>query len=186
MKLQVFFNLTKLQSTFSIIKLPTLKVGDFTINESLAACLYFEDQYKSQGTCLIPQESKSKAHVLQKAFEALNLQKYCNENIVYYLWKTASNEIDQAYLSGKKKELNKEFERWETYLNEQNSSFIATNDFTLADAFFYPQLALAVRMGYPLQDKYKKLSWLFFIIKIYLVISFKLFLYLKKMIIMNL
>nr|UOU03286.1 glutathione S-transferase [Brachionus rubens] len=133
---------------------PTLKVGDKTINESIAACLYFEDVYKSQGTVLIPKEDQ--AQVLQRAFEALNLQKYCNENIVYYVWFTPVDKRDPQHLALKKKELNVEIQRWEDYLTKQNTEYIALNEFTFADVLFYPQLAFAVRSGYPIQ-KYPRL-----------------------------
>ena len=87
----------------------------------------------------MPEDHKVKARVLQRMFEvvlklnklfyhllifkfhqikALNLQKYCNENIVYYLWRTEPDKIDSAYLLEKKKELNLELERWESYLKE--------------------------------------------------------------------
>jgi hypothetical protein len=51
-------------------------------------------------------------------FEALNLEKYCNEKIIYYLWETPADKIDQTYLSEKKTELNKELQRWEDYLSQ--------------------------------------------------------------------
>ena len=134
---------------------PTFKIGKHVINESFAACLYLLDTYKSQGSDLIPDESK--AVVLQKAFEALNLQKYCQENIIYYIWRTPNDKLDENYLADKKKELNKELERWEHYLVHQNTKFIATDQFTLADVMFFIQLAFVVRMGYPLQ-RYPKLQ----------------------------
>lgn len=136
-------------------QLPTLKVGDKTINESIAACLYFEDIHKTQGTALIPSESQ--AIVLQRAFEALNLQKFCNDNIVYYIWRTSVEKRDEAYLVQKKNELNIEIQRWENYLTQQNTQFIALNEFSFADALFFPQLAFAVRMGFPIQ-KFPKLN----------------------------
>jgi hypothetical protein len=46
------------------------------------------------------------------------LQKYCNDNIVYYVWRTKSDKIDQDYLVEKKKELNLEIQRWENYLSQ--------------------------------------------------------------------
>lgn len=52
--------------------------------------------------------------------KAVNLQKYCNENLIYYLWRTPSEKVDKVYVDEKKKELNKELERWETYLEQVN------------------------------------------------------------------
>jgi hypothetical protein len=40
---------------------------------------------------------------------------------------------------------------------QQNTEFIALNQFTLSDALFFPQLAFAVRCGYPI-EKYPRLS----------------------------
>ncbi|RMZ96600.1 glutathione S-transferase A-like [Brachionus plicatilis] len=50
-------------------QLPTFKIGDLVINESIAACLYLEDNFKTQGTCLIPKESQPS--ILQRTFELL-------------------------------------------------------------------------------------------------------------------
>ena len=46
------------------------------------------------------------------------MQKYCNENIVYYMMRTQPEKVDNAYLLEKKKELNLELERWESYLKQ--------------------------------------------------------------------
>jgi hypothetical protein len=51
-------------------------------------------------------------------FEALNVEKYCNENIIYHIWATPQDKINQSYLNEKKKELNKELQRWEDYFNQ--------------------------------------------------------------------
>jgi len=75
-------------------KLPTLKVGDTVLNESLGACLYFEvfhiyqfliffitliyrflkDNYKNQGAVLLPNEHK--ILILQRAFEVFFLKSF--------------------------------------------------------------------------------------------------------------
>ncbi|RNA03871.1 glutathione S-transferase A-like [Brachionus plicatilis] len=136
-------------------QLPTFKIGDLVINESIAACLYLEDNFKTQGTCLIPKESQPS--ILQRTFEALNLQKFCNENIVYYVWRTPIEKQDGSLLIQKKKDLNVELERWENYLAEQKTEFIASSQFSMADVIFFPQLAFCVRMGYPLESKCPKL-----------------------------
>ncbi len=111
-----------------------------------------KDKHKSSGTTLIPEAHK--AMVLQRMFEALNLQKYCNENIIYYIWRTPADKLDAGHLAEKKKELSGEIERWEAYLT---AKYIVCDEFTMADALFYPQLAFIVRMGYPL-EKFPKLS----------------------------
>ncbi|MCJ8735511.1 hypothetical protein PDJAM_G00247860 [Pangasius djambal] len=55
-------------------QLPTFKHGDVVVNESLAACMYLENRFKSQGTRLIPDDVKEQALVLQRVFEASTLQ----------------------------------------------------------------------------------------------------------------
>ncbi len=82
------------------------------------SCL--QNKYKSQGKNLLPEESM--AIVLQRAFEALNLQKICNENIIYYIWRTPSEKVDIEYLKEKKAELKIELERWDKYLTQVNKS----------------------------------------------------------------
>jgi len=136
-------------------QLPTLKIGDVVLNESMGACLFLEDKFKEQA--LIPAEDMAKAIVLQRAFEAQNLQKYCNENVIYYIWHTPKEKVDTAHVTEKKKELNTELDRWEQYLTQQNTSHIATEEFSLADVIFFPQLAFVVRMGYPI-SKFPKLK----------------------------
>lgn len=144
------------------MKLPTLKVNDGTLNESIGASVYFEDRYKSQGTRLIPEADADKRFVLQRAFEALNLQKACNEEIIYYMWRTAEEQQDKDYLATKKLQLKEEMERWEAYLTSEgfyfkSSRVLCAEEFSLADVFFFPQLAFVVRMGYPI-EKHPKLS----------------------------
>ena len=45
-----------------------------------------------------------------------------NENIVYYVWHTPKEKVDQAHLDAKKKDLNTELQRWESYLGEVMNS----------------------------------------------------------------
>ena len=46
------------------------------------------------------------------------MQKFCNENIVYYLWFTPAEKQDKELLEQRKKDLTKELQRWEQYLNQ--------------------------------------------------------------------
>ncbi|MGH0137878.1 UNVERIFIED_CONTAM: hypothetical protein FKN15_065039 [Acipenser sinensis] len=55
-------------------QLPSFKHGDNIINESFGACLYLENQFKSQGTQLIPDSSAEQALVYQRMFETFTLQ----------------------------------------------------------------------------------------------------------------
>ena len=54
------------------------------------------------------------------------MQKFCNDNIVYYVWRTKAEKLDQENLVEKKKELNAEIQRWETYLKEARHFFYKT------------------------------------------------------------
>ncbi|KAI5607625.1 glutathione S-transferase rho, partial [Silurus asotus] len=55
-------------------QLPVFKHGDVVINESMAVCMYLENQFQSQGTRLIPGDVKEQALVLQRVFESSTLQ----------------------------------------------------------------------------------------------------------------
>jgi glutathione S-transferase len=105
----------------------------------------------------------------------LNLQKACNEEIIYYIWRTPDEERDKIYLERKKRELKEEISRWEEYLTNEGFYFksnrvLCGDEFSLADVFFFPQLAFAVRMGYPI-ERHPKLSKIIpFSLKIYVVI----------------
>lgn len=138
-------------------QLPTMKIGNKVLNESIGVCIYLEDTYKSNGNLLIPSDLNKKAKILQRMFEALNLQKFCNENIIYYYWFTPADKLDNELIKERKKLLNIEMQRWETYLKEDGTEFIADESFSMADAIFFPQLAFAIRCGYPI-SKYNYLN----------------------------
>ena len=65
---------------------------------------------------MIPEDQK--IEILQRMFEVTNLQKQSSENIIYYIWHTPADKIDNEYLSKKKRELNIEVERWDAYFAE--------------------------------------------------------------------
>jgi len=69
-------------------QLPTLVIDDsFSINESLAACEYFEKFFAQQGTKLTPDEPAQVAKVLQRKLEFQNLDKKGADLIRYKFYK---------------------------------------------------------------------------------------------------
>ncbi|XP_048461531.1 glutathione S-transferase A-like [Rhincodon typus] len=54
-------------------QLPCFRHGDTILNESFGACLYLENQFKSQGTQLIPDTGDEQALVYQRMHEVLTL-----------------------------------------------------------------------------------------------------------------
>ncbi|TMS17889.1 Glutathione S-transferase A [Larimichthys crocea] len=52
-------------------QLPAFKHGDRVLNESYAACMYLESQFKSQGNKLIPDCPAEQALMYQRMFEGL-------------------------------------------------------------------------------------------------------------------
>ena len=68
------------------------------------------------------------------------MQKYVNENIVYYIWNTPKEKVDQAHVEAKKKDLNTELERWNNYLVEVNLALL--NHWDILPFFHRPNLIL--------------------------------------------
>ncbi|XP_057290751.1 glutathione S-transferase A-like [Hydractinia symbiolongicarpus] len=54
-------------------QVPTFKHGDIILNESKGICHYLENQFKKQGTQLIPDDAAKQALVLQRMYEKLSL-----------------------------------------------------------------------------------------------------------------
>lgn len=135
-------------------QLPTLKLGDTVINESLAACDYIEDQYSNQGTKLMPDDPKERALVIQRKHEAMNLFKKGIEDYTFFLFKKPT---DRAVIEEKKDTVRGELNIWDGYV-KQTGAYVAGKRFTAADVVFYPSLAFMVRMGLNLDPKYPSLD----------------------------
>ncbi|XP_072926681.1 glutathione S-transferase A-like [Hemitrygon akajei] len=137
-------------------QLPSFRHGDIILNESFGVCLYLENQFKSQGTQLIPDSGAEQAFVYQRMFEVLTLQEKVVA-IVYYLMRVPENERHDSTLERNKKALNAELKLWEGYFEKlPTDSHIAGKSFTMADVMLFPQLACAIRFGLSV-DKYPKL-----------------------------
>ncbi|XP_064414470.1 glutathione S-transferase rho [Latimeria chalumnae] len=128
-------------------QLPTFKHGDTVLNESFGVCLYLENQFKSQGTQLIPDSPAEQALVYQRMFEVLTLQQKLVD-VVYYTWRVPENERHDSALKRNKEALKADLQFWEGYVEKMGKgSCIAGKNFTMADVMLFPQLAYAVRFG---------------------------------------
>ncbi|XP_061420763.1 glutathione S-transferase A-like [Lethenteron reissneri] len=143
-------------------KLPSFRHGVNIINESLGACFYLENQFKAQGTKLMPDGAAEQALVLQRTFEVLTLQQKSGD-VIYYNWRIPVQERHNSALKRNTEALAKELLLWEGYLAKMGpGSYIAGKAFTIADAAFFPTLAYCFRFGlsaerYPNLGAYYKL-----------------------------
>ncbi|KAJ0054842.1 hypothetical protein NL108_006274, partial [Boleophthalmus pectinirostris] len=127
--------------------LPTFKHGDNIVNESYAACFYLEDQFKSQGNKLVPDTSADLALMYQRMFEGLNLNDKINA-VIYYEYYVPEAERLDSVLRKRKDELATELKLWEGYLEKLGSgSFLAGQQFSLADVTVFPAVANLIRYG---------------------------------------
>ena len=97
--------------------------------------------------------------MLQRMHEVASFQKNTIEEVVYYMWRTKSEDRNEETLKTKKKTAADEFLRWEAYMEQRgDGSHIASKDFSMADAVFYPHLAFAVRVGLNMTSRLPKLK----------------------------
>ncbi|XP_036949432.1 glutathione S-transferase A-like isoform X1 [Acanthopagrus latus] len=165
-------------------QLPAFKHGDIILNESVAACLYLENQFKSQGVKLIPDSPAEQALMYQRMMEGLCLTDKLN-SVIYYDLFVPEEERHESALKRNKEALVTELKLWEGYLHkvehEQHThthahqcffylisaikvaagSYLA-GAFSLADVIVFPNTAYAFRFGlsagrYPKLAKYYSL-----------------------------
>merc|ERR1712168_72934 len=122
-------------------QVPTFKHGDIVLNESKGICHYLEEEFKTQGTSLIPADGRSKAHVLQRMYEVDNLWDKGLVGVMYAQWR--EKDMKAEVLAERKKTLAEELLIWEDYL--ANKPFICGDAFTMADVYLFPILATFVR-----------------------------------------
>ncbi|CAF3622757.1 unnamed protein product [Rotaria sordida] len=134
-------------------QIPSLKIGNIVLNESLAICFYLEDLIKNQGIKFLPQDPYLRAQVLQCTFDSLRLQKFGSENVIYYIWHTPPERYNIDLLNKRKEILVDELIRWNNRFKQKNQEnlYAVGNLFTLADIFLLPQLAFLVHCGYPIR-----------------------------------
>ncbi|XP_051811636.1 glutathione S-transferase A-like isoform X4 [Acanthochromis polyacanthus] len=98
-------------------QLPAFKCGKHILNESYAACFFLENQYKSQGTKLIPDTPDAQALMYQRMFEVLTLHQKIVE-IVTYNNRVPEGERHDSAVQRNKEGLTTELKLWEGYLKK--------------------------------------------------------------------
>ncbi|XP_008285826.1 glutathione S-transferase A-like [Stegastes partitus] len=136
---------------------PAFKIGKHVLNESYAACLFLENQYKSQGTKLIPDSVDAQALMYQRMFEGSALAEKIPA-ILLYNYRVPEEERHDAALQRYKDALTAEVKLWEGYLKKTDCC-LAGKEFTLADVLVFPYIAMLFRCGlcserYPAVAKY--------------------------------
>ncbi|XP_029938076.1 glutathione S-transferase A-like [Salarias fasciatus] len=137
-------------------QVPTFKYGDIILNQSTGACLYLENQFKAQGTKLIPDDPAKQAMMYQRMIEGLELTEKLNW-VVYYEFLVPEGERHDAALQRHRDTLTTELKLWEGYLeNVAEGSYLA-GPFSLADVVGFPNVAYAFRFGLS-PERYPKLA----------------------------
>jgi glutathione S-transferase len=133
-------------------QLPTLVVNDsYSLNESFAACEYFERLYGKQGTKLTPDDPAQLAKMLQRKCELTILAQKGEDIIHYKIFKegTVDGKIDEEKAKKLLDVFFEELARWERYASE--GEYFAGSSLTHADLLIFPNIALFVRMGLDLE-----------------------------------
>uniref|UniRef100_A0A3Q1EBA8 Glutathione S-transferase rho n=1 Tax=Acanthochromis polyacanthus TaxID=80966 RepID=A0A3Q1EBA8_9TELE len=118
---------------------PAFKCGKYILNESFAACFFLENEYKSQGTKLIPDSPDVQAQMYQRMFEVFTLgQKMVD--VIYYNYLVPEGERHDSAIQRNKEALTAELKLWEGYLKKTDCC-LAGQEFTLADVLVYPVIA---------------------------------------------
>ncbi|KAL0961744.1 hypothetical protein UPYG_G00331160 [Umbra pygmaea] len=138
-------------------QLPAFKHGDNILNESYAACIYLESQFKSQGLPLISECPAEQALMYQRMFEALTLIDKLS-NVIYYNYRVPEGERHDSAIKRNKENLLTEIKLWEGYMQKMPAgSYLAGKAFSLADVIVFPVIAYAFRFGLSKQ-RYPKLG----------------------------
>ncbi|XP_034560962.1 glutathione S-transferase A-like [Notolabrus celidotus] len=143
-------------------QLPTFKHGDNIVNESCGACLYLENQFKLQGTKLIPDSTEEQALMYQRMMEGANLTEIIHR-VVYFQWFFLNEEErHDSALKRFREALVTELKLWERYLEEVAEGSYLAGAFSLADVVVFTNIAYAFRFGlsferYPILTKYYNL-----------------------------
>ncbi|TWW65365.1 glutathione S-transferase rho isoform X1 [Takifugu rubripes] len=142
-------------------QLPAFKHGSNILNESVAACLYLESQFKTQGIKLIPDNPTQQALVYQRMMEGLTLTEKLN-SVIYYDWSVPEEERHESAVKRNREALTTELRLWEGYLQKVAAGSYLAGSFSMADVVIFPNVAYAFRFGlsvgrYPKLAKYYSL-----------------------------
>jgi glutathione S-transferase len=133
-------------------QLPTLKLGDIVVNESVAACQIVEEKFRNEGNPLMPSDLKEKAVVLQRIGEIVsNYSKFSNDLYPFFTGAELSQEEKEKKITSVKTEL----QFWEGYVKD---GYVAGKNFSLADAVFYPTVGFLDRMGVEFEANFPNLA----------------------------
>jgi len=145
-------------------QLPAFKHGNNILNESYAACMYLESQFRSQGNQLIPDNAAEQALMYQRMFEGLALSDNMS-NVIYYNYKVPEGERHDSAIKRNKENLAKELKLWEGYLGKLGAgSYMAGKSFSLADVIVFPSIAYVFRFGLS-AEHYPKLAEYYALVK---------------------
>ncbi|XP_075931437.1 glutathione S-transferase A-like isoform X2 [Anarhichas minor] len=137
-------------------QLPAFKHKDLVLNESYGACMYLENQFKSQGTKLIPDCPAEQAMMYQRMFEFLTFGQKMGD-VIYYTYKVPEGERHDCAVKRNKEALTTEIKLWEGYLQKESGPFMAGKTFSLADVTVYPGIAYLFHFGL-CEERYPKLA----------------------------
>ncbi|XP_051246437.1 glutathione S-transferase A [Dicentrarchus labrax] len=137
-------------------QLPAFKHGNRVLNESYAACMYLESQFKSKGNKLIPDCPNEQALMYQRMFEGLTLNQKMAD-VIYYNWKVPEGERHDSAVKRNREVLSAELKLWEGYLQKGSGCFLAGKNFSLADVAVYPSICYLFRFGL-CEERYPKLA----------------------------
>ena len=123
---------------------PIFVDGDTVLYESLGIIMYVELNVESP-VSLMPDSRRMRARALVRMNEANNVSAVVGE-VVYYMRRTAPEQINEDYLRVKREAMYKELALWESYLDA--SDFLAGDQMSVADVSFFPTLAYTIRLGF--------------------------------------
>lgn len=132
--------------------LPIFVDQDTVLYESLAILQYIESAF--EGVNLLSTDRRFRARALVRMNEANNVSAAVGE-VVYYLRRTPTGQVNEEYLKVKREALYKEIGLWETYLDI--NLYLAGDSISLADISFFPTIAYTVRLGFNL-SKFPRLN----------------------------
>ena len=132
-------------SSVVVFQAPTFKDGDLVVNESGAICLDLEEKYSNDENRLIPTDVGQRALVYQRMFESSNIQSNVMSPLFYYKMTKKKEDWEETYLSEKREAAETEIARWSSYLGDRD--YLVGDKFTMADVFFFPYVAMLIRLG---------------------------------------
>ncbi|TNM93313.1 hypothetical protein fugu_018715 [Takifugu bimaculatus] len=137
-------------------QLPAFKWGDKVLNESYAACLFLESQFKSNGTKLTPDCPNELALMYQRMFEGFALTQKSGI-VIYYHYLVPEGERHDSAVKRNREALSAEVKLWEGYLEKVKGDYLAGSSFTMADVCIFPSISYLFHFGLSM-ERYPKLA----------------------------